>query len=130
MKKYGKYGEAAVCAIELIHSGEYDDPREAWEKACAEIGVDPKKCTRSAYLGLCEEGKIKNVNRGVYSIRGFENNKKRALLALNILRSCPGFAEEKPIKLWKKVIEKEERDINHDSQMHVVLALFEAGLTR
>lgn len=127
--KHGKYGKAAVFATELIRTGEYDDPRKAWELACEkqflphQQAAVKKGCPRGAYLGLCEEGKIDGVPRGKYTAS--QKNKGYALIALDLLRSSPNLTKE---ELWEEVLERAETEIGHNNQLDVVSALFEAGL--
>ena len=82
-----------------------------------------KGCPKNTFLGLCEEGLVKGIPKGNYtkSIK----NKQYALEAIDILRNNKGKTFS-PLELWNKV--KKELFINkkdHNSQMNVVLALWE-----
>ncbi|MYB26777.1 MAG: hypothetical protein F4X32_04620 [Candidatus Dadabacteria bacterium] len=125
----GKYGVAAIYATKMIR--DYGaDPPEAWEKSCGNKGLDPHKCTRSVYLGLCEEGMIKNVPMGNYTDSVW--NKRYAVEAVKLLRSYPSLVTEPKRDLWDKVLKsscKEER-IGQDGQLDVVLTLWNKGFIK
>ena len=131
MKKYGKYGKAAIEATELIRCGNH--PRDAWYTACEEQFSEwqqaaiRKGCPSGAYLGLCEEGEINGVPAGNYTSSRL--NKRYALEAVKLLRSSPSLASDKA-ELWRKVQKKTEieKTISHNYQLDVVLALWFEGL--
>ena len=125
----GKYGEAAIYATEMIRDSGMDPP-EAWEESCERVEGDPQKCTRSAYLGLCEEGMIKNVPMGNYT--DSTCNKRYAVEAVKLLRSCPSLVAESRRDLWEKVLEKscKGKRIGQDGQLDVVLALWNKGFIK
>ena len=120
------YWRSAVRAVDLIRSGEYSNPKDAWFQAVSEnsnsIYTINKGCPRGAFLGLCEEGIIKGVPKGNYT--GSVRNKGYALKAVEILHLCidaPTVNE-----LWTQIAP----DINHSGQMDVVLSLWEKGYLR
>ena len=119
----GKYGKAAIYATKVIRDSGID-PCEAWEESCRRLGGDPQKCTRSVYLGLCEEGMIKNVPPGNYT--DSTCNKRYAVEAVRVLRSCPSVVTQSRRDLWEKVPENscEGKRIGQDGQLDVVLALW------
>lgn len=125
----GKYGEIAVNAVRLIQKGETVDPREAWEKGAKSIldsSSDKKKnCPISAFLGLCEEGKISKIPCGKYT-RSVKN-KYYALKALKLLEKDPSLSFNQNI-LWKKVIDGDR--VAHNGQMDVVISLWNEGLIK
>jgi hypothetical protein len=88
------------------------------------MGTTSKKkgCPKNAFLGLCEEGLIKDVPRGSYTHS--KKNKKYALDAVAILKRCPALAT-KPVDLWDKVTSGK---VNPNQQMDVVISLWSSGL--
>ncbi len=123
-----KYAQSALEAVKLFTLQSCPSPREAWEEATKQIfgentDAQNKGCPRDAFLGLCEEGLIKGIPRGRYcnSIK----NKKYALSALNYLRQDPSLSRQ-PANLWEIVMDGEQK--KHNSQMDVVLALWNSGL--
>ena len=118
------YGKAAVRAFELIQSGHYRDPEEAWFKAVKEYTNSKssvkKGCPRGAFLGLCEEGIIAGVPKGIYT--DSELNKGYALEALRILRET-NYTPTRDA-LWNQIVKVNKA---HNGQMDVVLSLWESG---
>ena len=120
----GKYGEASVKAVKLLVSGIIDRPRDAWERATSEIfgkgtWSQRKVCPRNAFLGLCEDGKIKGIPLGNYT--NSKKNKEYALKAVQILHEIPAFSSE-PRSLWNRIVEREYKV--HNQQMDVVISLW------
>jgi serine/threonine protein kinase len=122
----GKYGLAAIRAMELVKKGLVSSPIEAWERAVTEVfphrpASQKKGCPRGTFLGLCEDGLIKGIRRGNYT--GSEKNKGYALAAVSKLRDNPSLAHD-PTQLWAMVAGK--KTPNH--QMDVVISLWNNGL--
>ena len=120
MKKYNKYGLTAIKALEIYKVEE--SLRESWFSA-AELfdseSFQNKSCTRSTFLGLCEDGLIKNISKGDYESNSTKN-KYHAIKAVAFLKENK-VASISPKELWSKL------NINgksHNSQMDVVLALW------
>jgi len=94
----GKYGEAAVRAVLLLHSGKAACPAEAWETATSKLfgkgtSSQSKSCPRGAFLDLCEAGLIKGVNSSKKMETG--KNKGYAVKAVALLRQDPELASNK-----------------------------------
>jgi len=133
----GRYGKAAVKAVELLKkSGEVHDPKDAWEKATADIFGDntsrQKGCPRCTFLALCEEGKIEGIPPGNYTTS--EENKKYAIKAVEILQKEPTLSSNQE-KLWRRVLEELKKENNnvdcdkaHNQQMDVVTSLWKKKL--
>lgn len=124
----GKYGEAAIQAVSLLTSGDVGSPRDAWEIATSRIfgkgtSSQRKGCPRNAFLGLCEEGRVKGVPPGSYTRS--ERNKAYAIEAVRILQDTPALSFD-PKTLWNRVIEGEHKVHNH--QMNVVTSLWNNDL--
>ncbi len=120
-----KYGEAALLATGLRQCK--TDPVGAWNKAAQEIFDSPSSqkrgCPRGAFLGLCQEGYVKGVNPGVYTRS--RKNKDYAIAAVELLNKEPKLVNKKT-ELWKRATNG--ASIEHNSQMDVVLSLWEKGL--
>ena len=127
MIQMDKYAQAAIEATRLCTHGTYLSPRIAWDQATTHLfGADTsgqkKGCPRDAFLGLCEEGLIKGIPKGIYCIS--VKNKRYAILALAHLQKNPDLSEQ-PRLLWDKVLKGENKV--HNSQMDVVIALWNSG---
>jgi len=122
---YNKYGEVAINVAKT-----QGNPEENWQKEVKKcffdsISSQKKSCPKSAFLGLCEAGFVKGIPEEKYT-RSIDN-KAYAIKAIDILRNNtkPNYT---PKNLWEKV--KKELLIvkkDHNSQMDVVLALWENG---
>jgi hypothetical protein len=104
-------------------------PSEAWNVAASEIfplseSLQKKSCPRNAYLGLCEEGLVAGVSGNTY--RRSRYNKDYAVRAVKLLKEEPELANTSPGTLWERVILGKAK--KHNSQMHVVLSLWQEGL--
>jgi hypothetical protein len=119
-----KYGDAALKAAGMT---DVKDPRSKWLLSVKEIfpnslSSQKKGCPRGAFLGLCEDGLVKGIPLGSYTTS--QDNKAYAIRAVQLLHS--GFSSESASVLWKRVMDG--RNKAHNSQMDVVLALWNAGL--
>lgn len=125
-KKYNQYGEAAIRATEIG-----GHPKEAWQKAAKAImptrSTQEKGCPRTAFLGLCEEGLVKGIEKGKYTRRykGSESpNKTHAIKAYTILKENNDNGNLTAPKLWKKLNIGTK---SHNGQMDVILGLWNKG---
>jgi hypothetical protein len=122
----GKYGTAAVRAVILFRNREARTPREAWRKATAEVfRTTPKNCPECSFLGLCEEGLVKGIPPGDYTLS--RKNKEYAIRAVQILVDDPVLADHRT-RLWDEVVQGEWKKENE--QMDVVISLWREGLLR
>ncbi len=117
-------------AVELIVSGDTNDPKSAWDIATSKIFGSKttgqlKPCPRCTFLGLCEDGFIKGIREGNYLRSGLNKNKSYAVKAVNILKksSSTEFNEK---SLWDKIITDKSKAYN--CQMDVVLTLWKNNL--
>lgn len=120
----GRYGKAAIHAVDLVVSGKIEYPDDAWEIATNDIfgkgtSAQNKGCPKGAFLGLCEEGLIKGVPAGSYTKS--KKNKAYALKAVQILKESPAIRFDKR-ELWNKVMAGEDK--KHNEQMDVVTSLW------
>jgi alcohol dehydrogenase class IV len=109
----GNYGRIAVNAAKNIDK--YGSPESAWEKASCEVfahGCSSQKkcCPKKAFLGL---------------YGGTGKNAEYAQAAVKYLKEHPG-ADIKPNELWEIVMNGVKKI--HNSQMDVVISLYEEGL--
>jgi hypothetical protein len=123
-----KYGEIAVKAANLSQQTGLK-PRVAWMNCAAEAypnseSSQNKNCPRATFLGLAEEGLIKEIPPGDYV--NSPDNKQHGLDAVEILRGDSSMAED-PKELWNSL---PGVDKAYNEQMHVVIALWEAGLIK
>jgi len=120
------YGLAAIYAVEGYKFKK--DPKEAWGVAVSDIfetkSTREKGCPKSTFLSLCEVGS-KGIPKGNYAPR-VKENKVYALKALEILKNRNNNPEKiGAIELWKLA---QNQNKKHNSQMDVVLALWNTGL--
>ncbi len=126
----GIYANAAISAREIIIAG--INPEVAWDQAIREFTTSThsinKGCTKSAFLGLCEDGYIQGVNRGHYT--NSTKNKSYAIKAVEILRRNPNVVYTNN-SLWVNVLNELHLGPKcHSEQMDVVLALWKSGYIR
>ena len=124
------YTNVALAAVNLaVEKKKSVD--EAWRLA-AEITFphskdsQTKSCPKSSFLGLCSMGKVKGIKESDYTKS--EDNKLYALTALDILAANRNqhFA---PTELLRAVLKKLNiKTKTHNSQMNVLLALWENDL--
>jgi len=122
----GKYGEAAVIAVNKYVAMSEPCPEAAWKSAVKKvfpgnIESQNKGCPKGAFLGLCSDGVVNDIPAGNYSRS--EKNKGYALKAVSILKENR-FLASQPTLLWKKVAGPEKTE-NH--QMDVVVSLWNEG---
>lgn len=120
------FGDVAVEAVKLINNGLFDNPRQAWTNAAKKCfpnspSMQAKPCPRCTFLGLCEEGLVKGINKGSYTTSVLE--KGYAVNAVNTLRRKPKMVN-KNMQLWSMVAGNK----TYNKQMDVVIALWNEGL--
>ncbi|WP_222125188.1 DUF6979 family protein [Paenibacillus xylanexedens] len=85
-----------------------------------------KGCPKNTFLGLFEEGLLKGIPSGNYT--NSIKNKGYGLKAVKILFESNTEKDIKQRTLWKEVIG--DQKIKYNSQMDVVLALWDEGMIR
>lgn len=75
-------------------------------------------------MGLCEEGLVRGVPKGNYTYKSNSLNKAYAVEAVKLLKANPELAKDRN-SLWQEVMQGAKK--SHNSQMDVVLALWENG---
>jgi hypothetical protein len=110
------FGRVAVKAVQIC-SADKKDPRTAWDEACKE-----KDCPKNTFLGLCEDGFVRNVPKGKYT--GSKKNKRYGIAAVKMLAKNPLLAND-PDSLWEAIREiVPDRCKTHNGQMDVAIALW------
>jgi hypothetical protein len=119
-----KYALTALKAVQNFNNS--NSIIEFYVRAAKDIfetkSAREKSCPKNTFLSLCEEGLVKGIPKGNY-IKSVKN-KEYALKAVTILKQNTQTTFT-PKELWDKL---ELGDKRHNSQMDVVLALWENGL--
>jgi hypothetical protein len=120
-----RYGEAAIMAARQESPADVS-PVARWESAMMTLyptssSARKKGCPRGAFLGLCEAGLVKGIPAGRYTAS--KDNKDYAVRAAALLTA--GTKRWSTSALWKAVAKPAK---THDSQMDIVLALWNNGL--
>ena len=136
--KFTMYEYAALKAYCIIVSNGYStlkEYEEAWSEALKEI-TDKKSnitkgCPRKAFVGLCEDGYLKNIPAIPNKNSGF--NKNYAIEAVNYLQNHKDEVEViKASILWEKLSSNIDSETKarkcYNEQMHVILALWNKNL--
>ena len=80
-----------------------------------------KGLSKECLLGLCEEGYVQGIPKGMYNTRRNSKNKNYAIKATEIIKEQPELLED--IKeLWYRV--SNGSGMSHNHQMEVVRALY------
>ncbi len=124
-----RYGEAALLATRMETYGKALAAAERWEDAVRKVyptttAGQKKNAPRAAYVGLCEAGLVKGVAPAAGTLSSSGNrNRDYAVEAVRLLRA----GEHKTVsQLWTAITDGD--DVEHNSQMDVVLALWKNGL--
>jgi hypothetical protein len=120
-----RYGEAAILAARQGASG--TNPIAQWESALEKLyPTSPvarkKNGPRGAFLGLCEEGLVKDIPPGDYS--SSKADKAYAVRAVALLTAAEQHWSKSA--LWHEVTENAQKQEN--GQIDIVLALWNNGL--
>lgn len=122
-----KYGIAAIESVKKMGLLTNLSPVDAWKDATIEIfgfgAAQRKGCPRATFLGLCEVGAVKGVASGKYTRS--TKNKKYAVNAIKYLKEHKGESIAQDA-MWIYVTNNS--GISHNSQMDVVLSLFNENL--
>ena len=122
------YGKTAVKAVELF--AYTHDIKKAWTEAVQKFtnshSARVKGCPKNTFFGLCYAGQIKGIS--IQPPQGKKSkNAEYAILAIHLLKKDMSWANKKA-ELWaeiQKIIGKEKK---HNSQLDVVIALWNEGL--
>lgn len=120
------YGLIAVSYAKKLIETKQSPSKDGWEEKARSVftreSLIRKGCPRDCFLGICEEGLIAGIPRGNYTTS--KKNKAYGIFAIQILRENDEYKNQ-PEKLWEEIPEA-PKTYNH--QMHVVCALWNAGL--
>jgi hypothetical protein len=120
-----RYGEAAILAA---RQGVYGmNAIDRWESALEKLyptspAARKKSAPRGAFLGLCEEGMVKNIPAGEY-VKA-KDDKAYAVDAVKLLLA--GEQRWSRSALWQAVTKGAA--VEHDGQIDIVLALWNNDL--
>ena len=122
------YGKTAVKALELF--AYTHDIKKAWAEAVQEFtnshSARVKGCPKNTFFGLCYAEQIKGIS--IQPPQGKKSkNAEYAILAIHLLKKDMSWANKKA-ELWaeiQKIIGEEKK---HNSQLDVVIALWNEGL--
>lgn len=121
----GIYGKATVQTVL-----NYDDKvnlREQWTNAISKETTSKSSIdTKSAFLGLCEFGVVKNIPSNNYKAGIANKHHAKELLALAI--ENPNITAIECFRLYQK--NNDDLPKNHNGQADVVISLLEANLIR
>jgi len=117
-----QYTKVAINAIDHMN-GETNIVKE-WNNSLKELEINDKSCPRCAFLGLCEDGYVKNVPKGKYT--SSKLNKQYAIKALEIFRKNTHLTKK---SLWKKVLKVLGYNISkyENGQISIVVDLYKNG---
>jgi hypothetical protein len=126
-----KFGKTALDAYCLLISKEVPDPKTAWKRSAEKNmshseAMQKKPCPKNTFIGLCDAGLLKDI-AGKNTCTSVE--KEYAKKAVELLREDEQLKENKT-ELWRQVLKSLGCNIDkhHDSQMDVVVSLFNKGL--
>ncbi len=119
MNSYARITRLAIDKIEFLKCG----PERAWQESANEVypsneDAREKSCPKCTFLGLCEEGYVKDVPKGDYTTS--IKNKAYAIASLDFIKVKPVLSSN---ELWLKL----NINIPHEAQMDVVIALYDKG---
>lgn len=127
------YGDVAIKAVLIYKSDDQYNPCDAWVLAAQEHypssqSAQLKGCPKGAFLGLCSEGLVRGISRRRYS-RAIQSG-SYAVKAIRVLQHYEAQHTELPsaVQLWDMVMRKVGKEIVHNGQMDVVLALWKKEL--
>lgn len=126
------YGEVAVNAVQMCKSDDKYNPCDAWKISAQEHypssqSAQLKGGPKGAFLGLCSEGLVRHVSKRRYA-RAIQSG-SYAVKAVRVLQHYENQHTELPnaLQLWDVVMKKLGKEIVHNGQMDVALALWKAG---
>lgn len=125
-----KYVKVALEVAEELQSMEKEEQKkidlgDLWKEKCKENEFKEasikKGCPRLAFIGLCEKNLIKDIE--IKNSDKESLNKNYAVEAVKVLKNNKKNYTSK--ELWEEIGNKDKK---HNSQMDIVLALWEKGM--
>lgn len=127
------YGDVAINAVLMCKSDDKYNPCDAWALAAQEHypsspSAQLKGGPKGAFLGLCSEGLVRHVSKQRYA-RAIQSG-NYAIKAVRVLQHYEDQDTELPnaVQLWDAVMRNVGKEIVHNGQMDVVLALWKKEL--
>lgn len=125
-----KYAKVAIEVAEELKNMKKEEQKkidlgDLWKEKCKENEFKEasikKGCPRLAFIGLCENNLIKDIE--VKNSNEESLNKNYAIEAAKVLKNNKRNYTGK--ELWEEIGNKDKK---HNSQMNIVLALWEKGM--
>lgn len=125
-----KYAKVAIEVAEELQSMKKEEQKkidlgDLWKEKCKENEFKEasikKGCPRLAFIGLCENNLIKGIE--IKNSDKESLNKNYAVEAVRVLKNDKRNYTSK--ELWEEIGNKDKK---HNSQMNIVLALWEKGM--
>lgn len=125
-----KYAKVAIEVAEELQSMKKEEQKkinlgDLWKEKCKENEFKEasikKGCPRLAFIGLCENNLIKDIE--IKNSNKESLNKNYAVEAVKVLKNNKRDYTSK--ELWEEIGNKDKK---HNSQMNIVLALWEKGM--
>lgn len=125
-----KYAKVAIEVAEELQSMKKEEQKkinlgDLWKEKCKENEFKEasikKGCPRLAFIGLCENNLIKGIE--IKNSNKESLNKNYAIEAVKVLKNDKRNYTSK--ELWEEIGNKDKK---HNSQMNIVLALWEKGM--
>lgn len=125
-----KYAKIAIEVAEELKNMKKEEQKkidlgDLWKEKCKENEFKEasikKGCPRLAFIGLCENNLIKDIE--VKNSNKDSLNKNYAVEAVKVLKNDKRNYTSK--ELWEEIGNKDKK---HNSQMNIVLALWEKGM--
>jgi hypothetical protein len=95
------YGNVAIAVVNEYNESRCADLKGAWEHQRVKLKAAKKPCPKSAFLGLCEAGRIRGIDAGNYGAPRNSPNTQYAIVATILIFSGQHFATKK--EFWQCV---------------------------
>lgn len=125
-----KYAKVAIEVAEELKNMKKEEQKkidlgDLWKEKCKENEFKQasikKGCPRLTFIGLCENNLIKGIE--IKNSDKESLNKNYAVEAVKVLKNNK--KNYTPKELWKEIGNKDKK---HNSQMDIILALWEKGM--
>jgi len=126
--KMNKYERVTLKAMLRINSKK-ETPEIAWENASSEVfGIgtssQKKSCPKNSFLGLCDAGKVKGIEKGCCCIKTKSKNMDYVITAINLINKDRSLLKDK-MNLWREIT-----NIKYNQQLDVLFALIDKDYIR
>ena len=134
------YETIALTAHSLMRKNPNLNCKDAWIQSAkshsSNFYIIEKRCPRKAYIGLCENGRFKNITRKCSCAKKYSKNKIYANVLAELFLNggiLPTMTIKEIWEIMRTEVVKTHKFIpakNHNSQIYVVKALFVNGLLK